>query len=351
MKISAIFLNIIIIFLFISCHSENPTEINGDFKIISLVKDSLAIGDTLVINGEFLGSPTNKKVIKFDSTISVGSKECILWTNNLITLVVPENTKSGYIKFYDDKKLLDSIYLGISPIPFFKIIEVPAGKFKRGSENSSIDEYPVKEISITKPFLISVYEVSQRLYEAVNNENPSIPINNTLPVVNVKWIDAVKFCNNLSIIQGLKPYYIITGVDVSIIDSADGWRLPTEAEWEYACRAGTKGDYSGTNNIDDMGWYSDNSGLKLHPSGKKSANDFALYDMHGNCWEWCWDFYDKDYYKSNDTINPIGPTSGDRRVLRGGSWNDGKNFARSANRTIPLNFTNNIGFRIVRNKK
>jgi formylglycine-generating enzyme required for sulfatase activity len=350
MKIISFLLSISILFVLGSCHSDNPTEVTGDLKIVSLVKDSVAVGDTIFINGEFLGTSSGKRFISFDSNIVVSSEDCILWSNNLISLIVPHSSKSGFIKIIDNSIALDSAAIKISPVPFFEVVEIPAGKFMRGSETSAPDEFPVKEITISKPFLMTKFEISQRIFESVSGINPAMPVNLILPVVNVKWIEAVQFCNNISELQGLKPYYIITGVDVTAIGTSNGWRLPTEAEWEYACRAGSSGDYSGSTIIDEMGWYGDNSGLKLHPSGTKKSNDFGLFDMHGNCWEWCFDFYSETYYKTGTTTDPQGPNSGKERVMRGGSWNDGKNYARSSNRTLPADFDNNIGFRIVRSK-
>ncbi|MDX9791532.1 MAG: SUMF1/EgtB/PvdO family nonheme iron enzyme, partial [Candidatus Kapabacteria bacterium] len=171
-----------------------------------------------------------------------------------------------------------------------------------------------------------------------------------LPVENVTWINAVQFCNELSKLNGLEEVYTITGVDAVADFSKNGWRLPTEAEWEYACKAGTNGDFAGSGIIGEMAWYGDNSGLKMHPPGRKNPNQFGLYDMHGNVWEWCWDYYDPDYYSEGMTIDPVGPSNGERRVLRGGSWNDGMNFLRSSNRTLPANIIGNNGIRPVRIK-
>lgn len=333
-----------------SCHNENPSIINGKAKIISISTDSAAIGDTVIIRGEFLGVPAANKFLRFDTNLVLNSQDVILWHNNEIKFEIPINAKSTFIYLIDDKILLDSIFIGISPVPFLRVVEIASGQFIRGSESSSTNESPAREIRISKSMFVTTYEVSQRIYEAVTGENPSRTKSLELPVENVEWRDAVDFCNRLSILHGLEPVYRITGVDVTMSFTNNGWRLPTEAEWEYICRSGTSGDYSGNGNLADMAWYGNNSGLKMHPPAQKMANQFGVYDIHGNLWEWCWDFYDSDYYEKSTDLDPLGPDKGERRVMRGGSWNDGANFARSSNRNIPSNDIKNVGIRLVRNK-
>jgi formylglycine-generating enzyme required for sulfatase activity len=333
-----------------SCHNENPVEYTGKFKINQINSDTLSYGDTLSIIGEFFGKASIDKEVFFDSLNIIKSTECLMWNMSEIRLVIPTKSESGYIKFFEKNILLDSVYIGINPVPKIDTVEVKSGKYIRGSESSSINEMPAKEITISNTLIVSKYEITQRVFETVSGENPSRTVALELPVENVSWISAIEFCNTLSILNGLEPVYKITGLDITYEADKNGWRLPTEAEWEYICRAGTDGDFSGTGNIDNMGWYGNNSGLQLHPVGSKQANAFGVYDIHGNVWEWCWDFYDDNYYSSSPDIDPKGPKSGVRRVIRGGSWNDGINFARSSNRSIPENLNGNIGFRIVRNK-
>jgi formylglycine-generating enzyme required for sulfatase activity len=135
--------------------------------------------------------------------------------------------------------------------------------------------------------------------------------------------------------------------------NASGYRLPTEAEWEYAAKGGNKNylsyEYSGGNSVDRVAWYSGNSGGHTHPVGTKQANDLGLYDMSGNVWEWCWDWYGS--YSGGSQSNPAGPaSSGAYRVLRGGSWGNDAGYVRSADRSnfTPSNRYNNLGFRLVR---
>jgi formylglycine-generating enzyme len=177
----------------------------------------------------------------------------------------------------------------------------------------------------------------------------------------VSWYEAVEFCNELSRQEGLDPCYSGSGASMLCDFTANGYRLPTEAEWEYACRAGTGTDfYTGNMThplsspldpaLDHAGWYGGNSGASTHPVGEKEPNAFGLYDMHGNVYEWCWDWYGSGYYASSPAEDPRGPASGSYRVLRGGSWFGNARICRSANRhgIFPANRSNDSGFRLVR---
>jgi len=218
-----------------------------------------------------------------------------------------------------------------------------------GSSSGSINEQPIASVTLSRSFYFSATEISQRIYRIVTGSNPSTIIADELAVNNIGWLDAIKFCNKLSKLQNLDSVYQISGDNVIWNTKANGWRLPTEAEWEYSCRAGTTTDYN-SNSLVDVAWYSDNSGNKMHPVGKKLANDFGLFDMHGNLWEWCYDYYDDFYYDTRPAIDPTGPKAGTRRVIRGGAFDKGPNYARSANRTIPENLNGNTGLRIARTK-
>ncbi|MBU1429716.1 formylglycine-generating enzyme family protein, partial [Myxococcota bacterium] len=174
------------------------------------------------------------------------------------------------------------------------------------------------------------------------------------PVENVSWFDVMAFCNALSKREGgMREAYQQVGDEWRRIEGADGYRLPTEAEWEYACRAGTKTAYwSGENEADwarvAWAWYGENSGNQTHPVGEKPANPYGLFDMHGNVWEWVED-WDGDY-PSGDVTDPKGPSKGSDRVVRGGSWAGDADFARAAYRFswYPSNRGGDLGFRLVR---
>jgi formylglycine-generating enzyme required for sulfatase activity len=192
-----------------------------------------------------------------------------------------------------------------------------------------------------------------------NWKNPYFSQGDSQPVTLVSWYDAVEYCNWRSRAEGLSPAYTVNGANVTWNRNANGYRLPTEAEWEYACRAGTTTPFSTGNNITTSqanydGNYPYNGNAKGTYRQKTTAvgsfqpNAWGLYDMHGNVWEWCWDWYG-DYPRGAQT-NPSGAASGSDRVLRGGSWYSGAQYLRSASRHSfdPSSWYNSLGFRLVR---
>jgi formylglycine-generating enzyme required for sulfatase activity len=206
------------------------------------------------------------------------------------------------------------------------------------------------QVTLTQGFLMSATEVTQAQYEAVMGSNPSEFKGASRPVEQVSWYDAVKFCNALSEREGLTAAYNVSGEDVTWNRDADGYRLPTEAEWEYACRAGTTTRFHSGDDDSDLelvGWYDGNSGLETHDVRTKQPNAWGLYDMHGNVWEWCWDWYG-DY--GGNATDPAGPRSFLIRVLRGGGWYYNAQSCRSALRfsNFPDDRYSFNGFRVVR---
>jgi formylglycine-generating enzyme required for sulfatase activity len=209
---------------------------------------------------------------------------------------------------------------------------VPAGSFQMGSTNGNSSELPVHEVVISEAFELGRYEVTQAEWESVMGSNPSsFTGDDTRPVESVSWDDVQLYIEALNA-------------------QNDGfvYRLPTEAEWEYACRAGTTGDYAG--DLDAMAWYSSNSGSQTHPVGQKEPNAWGLYDMHGNVWEWVQDRYSSSYYSVSPGTDPPGPTSGSYRVHRGGAWYSSAIRCRSAYRggDSPGDRHSGLGFRLVR---
>ncbi|MBP7563347.1 MAG: formylglycine-generating enzyme family protein [Candidatus Cloacimonetes bacterium] len=183
--------------------------------------------------------------------------------------------------------------------------------------------------------------------------NPFFLQTELCPVTCVSWFDAIAYCNWKSNQEGLTPAYTIKGILVSCDWQADGYRLPTEAEWEFAARGGkqSKGfKYSGSDYLDEVGWYKNISEKSTHASGMKLSNELDICDMTGNVWEWCWDWYDKAYYLCSDSDNPRGPANGFFRIHRGGSWNTIPIHCTVFRRGLdyPYDHSSNIGFRIAK---
>lgn len=201
------------------------------------------------------------------------------------------------------------------------------------------------------------HEVTQAEYEAITQSSPSHFRGADLPVENITWLDAITYCNLRSTREGLTPAYTIAGNSATWDPAADGYRLPTDAEWEWACRAGSQTAFAagplveetcGVDPVlDTMGWYCGNAGISTHPVKSKQPNALGLYDMHGNVWEWCWDWYSPE---GPGPSQPTGPASGSQRVIRGGSWYYFARDCRSAARAPywPNSKDDIVGFRVAR---
>jgi formylglycine-generating enzyme required for sulfatase activity len=228
-----------------------------------------------------------------------------------------------------------------------EMVVVPAGTFDMGSNSGDADEKPVHRVTISKAYLMGKYEVTQGQWKAVMGKNPShFTGNDELPVEQVSWDECQEYIRRLNAKTGMQ------------------FRLPTEAEWEYACRAGSTGDWAGS--LDSMGWYYENAGRsrlsdsswsaesmtnngnQTHPVGQKQPNGWGLFDMHGNVWEWCQDWYDENYYGRSPGTDPAGAVEGSNRVFRGGCWFDTAARCRSANlnRYTPASRGYDLGFRL-----
>ena len=217
----------------------------------------------------------------------------------------------------------------------FEMVRVEGGTFRMGAtseqeDDADSDEKPVHSVTLSS-YYIGKTEVTQALWQAVMGSNPSNFKGADLPVECVSWNDCQEFIQKLNRLTGRN------------------FRLPTEAEWEFACRGGNNSrgyKYSGSNDIDNVAWYWDNSGGKTHPVGTKAPNELGIYDMSGNVWEWCSDWYAN--YTSNSQTNPSGPQSGLSRVFRGGSWDNSARICRSSLRlnNTPKNRYHILGLRL-----
>jgi formylglycine-generating enzyme required for sulfatase activity len=256
-----------------------------------------------------------------------------------------------------------------------KLVLIPPGEFMMGSPKEFIeeelkrpgivgwakdyspDEGPQHRVRITRPFYLGTYSVTQQEYQRVMDRNPSefsatgkskdkVAGQDTkrFPVESVSWDDAVQFFRKLSEMPEEKA-------------AGHTYHLPTEAQWEYACRAGNAGRYSFSSRgnsipkeyeekeFSDYGWFMHNSGGMTHAVGLKRPSAWGLHDMHGNVWEWCQDWYDKEYYANSPTVDPGGPPGGSGRVNRGGGWEYPRWFCRSAKRGACWLANHDLGFR------
>jgi formylglycine-generating enzyme len=213
-----------------------------------------------------------------------------------------------------------------------QMAEIPAGSIALRDDRTG------RKWSVTiEPFAICRYPVTQLLYSRLSHRQPPLEASREKPVDSVSWLNAVRFCNQLSRLAGLPEMYTLApnGLDATQRLDGSGYRLPTEAEWEYACRAGSEGVRYG--DLKDIAWYRENSNGGTMPVGRKQPNDWKLYDMLGNVWEWCWDVYDPAVY-------------GEYRVLRGGGWFDEHWSCRASvrRRSHPTLRLDDVGFRVAR---
>ena len=241
-------------------------------------------------------------------TISISEGQTASITGTLASNAVASSNTSGYSSSSSSMASgSNAISIPVKDGISIDMVKVEAGTFMMGATSEMKDPYsdekPVHQVTLTNDYYMGKYEVTQALWQAVMGSNPSNFKGDNLPVETVNWNDCQEFISKLNSLTGRK------------------FRLPTEAEWEYAARGGKKSrgyQYSGSRKISDVAWYEGNSRSKTHPVGRKQANELGIYDMTGNVWEWCSDWY--GFYSSSSQTNPMGSDSGAKRVRRGGSW-------------------------------
>jgi formylglycine-generating enzyme len=322
----------------------------GDPVILGLDASKVQIGTTLGITGQDFGdSQCANCWVQFGT---VKATKYNSWTNTKIIVVVPDGAITSTVRVSVEGKLSNGFPITIQTDDnVVSTALIPKGSFKMGPFTDAFGEQPEHQVNITYNFYMSKSEITQETYKIVMSQaNPSKLKNDKNPVEQVTWLQACDFCNRLSKMEGYANCYTINGSTVTCNFNANGYRLPTEAEWEYACRAGSTNDPSP---LEDYAWTVENSGEGPQPVMQKTANDWGLFDMLGNVYEWCWDNSSPFYYDESPSDDPKGPSEdiGDK-VVRGGSFLNSTDLATSRSRSSYGydQFNLNVGFRVVRKK-
>ena len=305
-------------------------EIKSRAKVQIIDQDNS--GDYGKVKQEIVGN-----VMKFSVKVRVKLQSTTKYnpyTEQIAELKGTKNSAPTFIKD-DDYSYSDEAIDG--PLPGMKFVKIPAGSFQMGSNDGYVNEKPVHHVTI-KSFQMMTTEITKAQWKTVMGNNPSNFQGDNLPVDNVSWNNCQEFIKKLN-----------------QLDTGKGYRLPTEAEWEYSCRAGSSTKYytgDSESDLSKVSWYSDNSGNQTHPVGQKAPNAWGLYDMHGNVWEWCEDWYHDSYSGAPADGSALIWPSGQYRVLRGGFWCGILYVCRSAarGRSIHTLRSEYYGFRLVRSE-
>jgi len=296
-------------------------------------------GASVYLDGKAIGESPLKIT---DVKAGEHTLEARLLENNVVyeyiekVVVKPEGNRFNLTL---EKRILKAGDIRKDPVTGMELVWVPKGCFQMGGSTSGDpEEKPVHEVCVDG-FWMGKYEITQGQWEKIMGSNPSyFNKGDNYPVEQVSWNDANEFIGKLN----------------SLNNGQFKFRLPTEAEWEYACRSGGKPEkYAGGNDVDRVAWYDSNSGSSTHPVGIKASNGLGIYDMSGNVWEWCEDIYSEDAYSKHQRNNPIYTNGGWGRVFRGGSWYSGPRSVRCAYRyrNLPDARFYSLGFRLARPMK
>lgn len=309
------------------------------------------IGSMITIN--MRGVEVSTGLAKFAKNITTRNEDEIPGLiQNLAILVFTNDEGLNKTKNVDDTSTTANT--NKTPIVSTDMIFVQGGDFIMGSTDKKVSDERFHSVTVSS-FWIGKYEVTQKEWKSLMGDNPSWHENDDKPVECVSWLDAVEYCNKKSEKDGLTKVYKIDDEDVKCDWTANGYRLPTEAEWEYAARGGVndrKYKFSGSDDVEEVAVYKSNSDDKTSLVGSKKPNDLGIFDMTGNVREWCWDYYDRKYYQDNQK-DPRGPSTGSKRIIRGGSYSNGKIATEVTYRDKRDEDydEDDLGFRLVRNDK
>lgn len=370
-KLTFFIFNILLLIFLTNCDQEDFPVENSTFSLLKINNNNIISGDTIELYGKFPKNYETTQIIidkknENDEILHlILPKDSILdYTTNKIKFVFPYDYLGDKIYLLINtlninneniKDTTQKLDIKVNNIFDFDKLTIQTNTFILGSEFGLDDELPQNIINFKHKLEVSILEINQRSFYSVMRYNNSSTKKLNLPVDSISWIEAILFCNKLSDLKGLDLCYNIIDTNKNIVEfdeNKNGWRLPTEAEWEYLAKGNTNNDFFQNKEPNELGWYVSNSGIKLLSGKQKLPNLFNLFDIHGNVWEWCWDYYNSDYFKNIENISyPKGPTNGQRKVKRGGSFRTGSIFLRASNRKIDDNNLFGTGIRLVRTIK
>ena len=329
--------------------ADSASNLNSGLKIASITKTCARRAQALYWNNNLTSLPKRQSLI--DSLRSAWRITAVLALRLLPCLLLTACAEHPSTHHAPDVEMTGVLQSGAGDA----LVVIAGGSFTMGA-SQGVDETPPHQVRIDS-FYMDQYLVTQALYERLTGKNPSKRKHPDNPVERMQWTDAARFCNLCSEQEGLTPCYDLSTWECDF--GANGYRLPTEAEWEYACRAGSQSAYFFGDDSDKLAkyaWIKPHSQGRPRPVGKRLPNPWGLYDTCGNVWEWCNDYYSETYYAESPQDNPRGPGTGKKRVLRGGAWNTTAENCRSASRFSEFQvFTDacfgadGYGFRRVRN--